>query len=47
MKKQIKNIVRIVVLAATGIVLITSMPSCKANKCDCPTFGGHRLNHNS
>ncbi len=45
MSKQIKHIARIVMVALVGITLATSLPSCKANKCDCPTFGGHRLKH--
>jgi hypothetical protein len=45
MPKQIKNIFRVVALIACGIILSTSLPSCKANKCDCPEFGGHRLKH--
>jgi hypothetical protein len=46
MRKQIKYIVHIALLAITGLVLVSTLPSCKANKCDCPTFGGHRLSHN-
>ncbi|MFN8285166.1 MAG: hypothetical protein U0V74_00335 [Chitinophagales bacterium] len=45
MSRQIKHIARIALIALTGLMLITSLPSCKANKCDCPTFGGHRLKH--
>jgi hypothetical protein len=30
-------------LLAIGILL--SIQGCAANKCDCPKFGGHHLNH--
>jgi hypothetical protein len=45
MTKQIKLIARFGVLVLTVVLLATSLPGCKANKCDCPTFGGHRLKH--
>lgn len=45
MQKQTKNMARILLAILTGIVLATTLPSCAANKCDCPTFGGHRLKH--
>jgi len=47
MQKQIKHIGRIVVMALTGLLLLTTLPSCKATRCDCPNFGGHHLNHNT
>lgn len=47
MPKQIKHIARIVVMAAVGFILLIALPSCKATRCDCPSFGGHHLNHNS
>ena len=43
---QIKHIARIAILAG-GVVIAASLHSCKAQKCDCPNFGGHHLNHNS
>ncbi|MBP6731315.1 MAG: hypothetical protein KA149_04610 [Chitinophagales bacterium] len=45
MQKQTKNIARILLAILTGIILATTLPSCAANKCDCPEFGGHRLKH--
>ncbi len=27
------------------IAIAVNNTGCKANKCDCPTFGGHRLKH--
>jgi hypothetical protein len=43
--RQIKRIGRLAVITIAGIILLTALPSCKAAKCDCPTFGGHKLNH--
>ena len=47
MPKQIKHITRIVLVALTGVMLLSVLPGCKATKCDCPNFGGHHLSHNS
>jgi len=43
MKVQIKHILRFAVVLTIGLILAGGVSSCKANKCDCPTFGGHRL----
>lgn len=45
MIKQIKHIAHIALVIFGLTVLATALPSCKANKCDCPTFGGHKLKH--
>jgi hypothetical protein len=45
MALQIKHIVRVSIILLTFSMLAQGLSSCKANKCDCPTFGGHRLKH--
>lgn len=45
MKNHLNTLQRALVIFAVGIMLSTSLSSCKATKCDCPEFGGHRLKH--
>lgn len=45
MKNHLNTMLRTLVIFAVGIMLSTSLPSCKGSKCDCPEFGGHRLKH--
>lgn len=45
MRKQIKHIAKMAVTILAAAILIGSLPGCAAQKCDCPTFGGHRLKH--
>lgn len=37
--------VRALVIVLTALVMAGSLQSCASQKCDCPTFGGHRLKH--
>lgn len=45
MTKRIKQFAQTAVLLITISALAVSLPACKANKCDCPTFGGHKQKH--
>ncbi len=45
MKNHLNTMMRAMVIFVVGIMLSTTLHSCKAAKCDCPEFGGHRLKH--
>lgn len=45
MQKRTKNMTKLLLIIFTGLLLAGTLPSCKASKCDCPEFGGHRLKH--
>ena len=45
MQKQTKNMAKALVIVLTALVMAGSLQSCASQKCDCPTFGGHRLKH--
>jgi hypothetical protein len=43
MLNKLQQSAKWVLIVITALTLVTAMPSCAAQKCDCPTWGnGHK-----